>query len=593
MTQLAPTNIDHNQILARLKELRSGYELGLIKPGHQLDAEINGLINDFFSRIGIPTVEWDPVVIGEPPNSTKANYFFGRVANDIGYIQENMDIVNATTVFTHNLIKTELLKARAQNSQLNNKLKTLQLYTSKQDANVIIFGDYFKSKDFTEAAQSTTVDSTVEGQISLLKIQNNNLIAGAKISILETSNGFAGNNQEILPPQDAEVNPVTKEIEYTFYAEQERNADLQSVKDKNPLTWFEYEHYLVFPADIAKAKGFNFSYKDDRSSSESGEVIWANGPPGDELILNLEVDLTSVKSINNISFAGFGLVGNRNNPILIKNVSVSPNGTDWTTIGQENVWVGNNTSLQSLRSAENISLDAGNWSFSPIDVRYIRFQISQPNPIDANIGHLYYQEKDTYKGGEGPAPGTQTKIAMLVPGKRVEGPIPRLSNPGEFYRSSRVDYGEFVQKKEYFSGKRWAIGVRDLEVSDIAYSEVGYYVSKPFRIGGVVDRVAIESDFILPESFDSSGNWVRFYISPNDGLNWFPISPIQDDYRGIPEIVVFNDPIPASFREQNAGYHNVNNTVDSLRVKIELRRPTTSKSSTPIINNYRLKVRRR
>lgn len=600
MTQLSPSNIDKNQILNSINMLKRAYEQGFLKTPEDVMVAFENLMTQYMSKLGLPSVEWDPIAWGEPLSSDKMNTFWTRVIDDVRNAQEELDILRASAIFTHNMIKTELLKARNQNAQLDNKLKTLQLYSTVQDNTISVFGDYFKSTDFTDTAKSTTIDLGTPGQISLLKLDNVEMMQRAKLTILNTSNGFAGNNQEILNPADAVENPVTKEKDYRFVGENSRVEKLDFVRDGNPTTWFEYENNLVFPADRALAKNFNFTYTNDANLPGGAKLDWASGPEGGVLRLNLEIDLNVVSQVNNITYAPFGLKDNKNNPVLIRSVSVSKDGTEWQKVGQENVWVGTNTSLQTLRVGENISLGPVQWSFTPQEVRYVRFELEQPNAIDSNVGHLYYKNKDTVKVVEKEVPDPATPNATITikettttEGVRIEGPNPRVTRPWEYYNNPRTDFGSYQQKREFFQGRRWAIGIRDISVGQIRYAQSGTYISEPFRVNGVIDRVALESDYTIPAGFPTTERWVKFYVSPNDGLTWYEISPIQNNYQGLPEILVFNDPLPVAFREENAAYHNVNTTVDELRVKIVVARPSNTSSASPIVTNYRLKVRRR
>lgn len=600
MTQLSPSNLNNNQLLNKLNKLKQAYEQGFVKTPHEVMAAFDALLTEYITNLGIPTAEWDPIVFGEPPTTEKLNRFWEAVVDDVTNAQEEVDILRSAVIFTHNMIKTELLKARNQNAQLDNRLKTLQLYSTVQDNTVSVFGDYFKSNDFTDTIKSSTINTGTPGQISLLEIESQNLVSKARIRILETSNGFAGNNQEISNPLDAKEDPVTKEKDYVFASENSRVDRIEAVKDSNPTTWYEYEHNLVLPGDRAHAKNFNFVYVNDMKLAGGSKLEWADGPEEGILHLNLEVDLQGLYTINNITYSPFGLTGNKNHPVMIKSVAVSADGTEWEKVGQENIWVGTNTSLQSIRIGENISLGPVQWSFNPTECRYVRYEIEQPNAIDSHIGHLYYQNKDTVKvvNKEIPDPATPgqniiVKETTTTEGERVEGPNPRVSKPWEYYASSRTDFKTFVQKREIFKGKRWAVGIRDLSVGRIQYAQTGTYISKPFRVNGVVDRVAIESDFTIPAGFDPDIRWVKYYVSPNDGLNWYEISPIANHFQDIPEIVVFNDPLPAAFQEENAKYYKVSNTVETIRVKIVLARPGGAISASPIVTNYRLKVRRR
>lgn len=602
MTQLSPTNVSRAQLADRLARIKQLYDLGQVRTVNDLQVEFESAMNDYFANLGLPTVKWDPIVFGEPPSSTKINEFWNAVATDVEIAEDEVDILRSAITFSHNLIKTEILKARNQNAQLDNKLKTLQLYSSVQDRSVYVFGDYFKSTDFADLPKSTSVDIDTSGEISLVKTQNVNASRTAVFSILDTSNGFAGNNQEVVSPQDARENPVTKEKDYVFYGQSSRVDDLKAIQDNNPITWFEYEKNFIYPADRALAQNLNFTYINDvkSSTSQPNQLDWADGPSNEVLSLDIEIDLKAKTTISNFTYAPFGLRGDRNHPVLIKTVAISEDGTNWSVVGNENVWVGTNTSVQTLRGADNISLGTARWSFEPTLARYVRVSLEQPSSIESNIGHVYYKNKDVVsiveKSRPDPAtPNTEVRFkeTTTTEGVRIEGPNPRVSRPYEHYSASRTDFGSYTQKREVFQGRRWAIGIRDITVGEVRYGSLGSYVSKPFEINGVIDRVAIESDFRIPTGFDPGVRWVRFFVSPNNGLSWFEISPMSTNYYAAPEVVVFNDPLPFAFRDPNVGYYNVDNIVNTIRVKIELSRPSAQSSASPVVTNYRLKVQKR
>lgn len=602
MTQLAPTKIAYNQLMTKLSSIQDKYIKGDLKTSKDVLNELNGVIQELSAHMGMPMSEINQLVMGEPVRSKKINDFWEMIGKDIQSAQEDLDVIRAAVIFTHNLTKTELLKAEGQNKRVDNKLKTLQLYSNSRDSNVNLFGDYFKGTDFTDIPLSSTVDLTTEGRVTLMPLDKIDLINTAEIKILETSNGIPGNNQEIAPGDAASVDPITNEKNYIFYGQTNPANDLKRIKDKNPTTWMEYESLFVYPGDVSSAKNMNFTYLNDLKLGDgSNQIRWCDGPKDGVLKLNLEIDLKTAKSINNISYTPFGLVSDSNLPVLVKSVSVSADGTEWQRVGEENVWIGTNTSIQTLRTANNLSIGTHTWYFAPVQVKLVRLEIEQPNSYNADIGHLYYKIKDKTQVVEKRVPDTRdpnntsglltSSESVTIQGDRIEGPNPKASKPNEYYSNSRVDFGNFIQKREFFKGKRWAIGIKDIGINEVRYSQIGTYISKPFKVSGVIDRVALEANYYIPESFDPNERWIKFYVSPNDGLSWYEISPVQNNYQGIPEIVVFNDPTPQAFRDQNTGYYQSNNAVDSLRVKIVLSRPSNNFSASPMVNNYRLKVR--
>lgn len=125
------------------------------------------------------------------------------------------------------------------------------------------------------------------------------------------------------------------------------------------------------------------------------------------------------------------------------------------------------------------------------------------------------------------------------------------------------------------------------------YQETGSFVSTKFDVSGVIDRIALDADIEVPESWDQNADWVKFYVSPNNGIDWFQISRIQDDYMGVPEIIAFNDPTPNELREPGVAYYEVAGAVNSIRLKVEMKRPTNDEYGTPLLKPYTLKIKLR
>jgi hypothetical protein len=872
MAQLYPSSTFLAQAVVRVKEFQERYARGDYKDQHELVEAIRTMVTEYTTNVGRPITDFEPVVEGEPLLSDKFNRLMDAIQNDINLLQDQATTSKAAAIFMHNYAKTEVLKAQRQNAQLSNKIKTLQLYTNAQDANLIIFGDYFKNQDFIDVANTPVNDRANLQHPGFLTLgpapaDQKNPLANAIVSILNTSNGFQGNNQELTADSSSATLVFTdvngdKQPDYTFIGETQRNADIKKIVDQDPTTWFEYEYYKVSDTDRALARDYNFSYKDD-SSGATQYYDWAKGPDG-SLQLHLSIKLDTAKAINSVTVTPYGMKNNKNHPVRVDSVETSVNGTDWILVNPQNVWIANDANLESARIAPSASVGRAVFLFDQRTVLYVRVKLSQPNPMEADIGHIWWQVKRKsqyqitdlslnsspfaksvlsddphafwrfgelsgtvvrdssgntralqldrdisgisswglsmdgnagvkldglygasigsvnqdsldyrglvgseytieflYRGteldgvqkvfsqeahitgnarwievminddgtvtmmnpsdfshpqtdpnvgqiffasslpayaindgdihhvacvrngtsvkiyidgsdrtwgasvvnptdipmtvgtmyvhrnqhdsptspngvldelivyshalsparinehvtlysdsvGSGATPAsTFNVVARDVGGERTPGPTPPLSNPGKYYdmASTTVPNAnpndtsnrliQIIKRIELFRGKRWAIGIRDVSVDLVTYRQKSTMVSKPFRINGIVDRVAIEADTVIPTGFSESDVWVKFFVSPDNGLNWYQISRIQDDYLGIPEIIAFNDPLPEEFRENGIKYYTVNKTVDTLRVKIELSRPATSTSTasaTPIVHNYRLKVRKR
>lgn len=670
MTQLAPTTMVQSQAVALVQAMQKRYLNNEIKSPEDVARDLKETITKFLEQVGRPLFQFEPFVHGEPVLSEKLNRYATQLQNDINILTEQSDYIRAGTSFLFNYVNTEILKAQQQNAQASNKLRTLQLYSSAQDSDVIVFGDYFLNGDLIDETKMAAEQRAIiqyPGFLTLGKITGDAeaVLKKATVKVLDSSNGFLGNNQEIDPRSFSAgityIDDTEEQKDLIFLGEQDNHSEMKTSIDQLPTTWIEYEHYLVSTNDRLKAKGFNFTYRktDPQDSSRDILVDWATGPgysvskvytggaitnsvgpltgplPGTEsfvytpgpdagtLKLDLQIDMDTPRRLNTISLVPYALQNNTNYPILVEKVETSEDGSTWVQVQPGSVWIANEKNLTTARISENSVVGRGVWLFPERTVSYVRFQIRQKHPVDAKVGHVYWETKkqtaprvydpdkiNTDIGADKTTNADAEVLKKTPVGERKEGPIPSIGDPGQYNDPRYTVSGDLVKKVEVFDGKRWAIGVRDIVLDEVLYKSSGIIVSEPFRINGIIDRVALEADIEIPSTFDSSEGqlWVKFFVSPDDGINWFPISRIQDDYLGIPEILAFNDPLPQEFRESGVGYHSVNGVVNSVRVKIELTRPskagdtdankTSSRtdlnvSSTPVIKWYKLKVSRR
>lgn len=643
MAQVSPSSLLYAQALTIINQLKTDYASKKYQTPDEISTLINQAISKFNQSAGGTLTKYEPVYRSEIPLSTKMNRFWHTLQDDINILQDQIDVLNASAVFMHNFIKTDILQAQNENKALQNKLKTLELYSSVDDNSLAYFGDKFSSDDFIDwnlildAERPTLMSNGLTLGVSQQKQLMDS--SATTVQILEGSNGFLGNNQEIEDPTLALNSADGTQKLYTFLGETNRHSDLAALLDDDPTTWIEFEKYWVSDADRAIAKSFNFEYyltgsivsqyltgetAANASETNFGTVSWADGIDDNVLRMNIEFDLASQNVVNLITFLPFGLINNKNAPIFVKTVSVSSDRTEWFTLNPENLWISNSIDKQiSNINAEVINVGQAFWVNNNTDlVQFIRFEIQQPASLTANIGHLYYVTKGSDGVGLPNYPidvpslttttssvatatsaayddaATSTVLAQAstnrpdAPFRRL-GPIPPIDNPLYYNVNASKVSNDLIQKREFFVGNRWAIGVRDISAYSNMYQENSKLVSKRFDIAGIVDRVALEADIQIPSSYDSSQRWVKFYVSPDNGTQWFEIARVQDDFEDVPEIIAFNDPTPQELREPGVAYQDVSGTVTSLRLKIEITRPEDSQSLSPVIKSYKLKVVKR
>jgi len=673
MAQESPTTLLYAQAIQAINRLRALYAAVTSNKGPEdISESINNTLSKFVLNAGKTTTQYEPLYKSEVPTSEKMNRFLDDYQGDVNLLQNELDLLRASTVLTHNLVKTDILKAQQENNRLQNKIKTLKLYSSIDNSSLVYFGDSFITEDFIDwslVSASERAELLGSGYLSLPVSKQQNLMSSSRTSltILKTSNGFIGNNQEIQDPSTTTTNPINGQKMFSFVSATNRGGLISSIVDGRPNTWFEFEKYLVSNIDRSRAQNLNFEYQltndstnsylisDDNPSRSVGSLInWADGIPDDVtskrsttgvLKLHMEIDLGAVQQVNVINLVPYGLIDNKNNPFHVRKVYTSINKTDWNVVGPENVYISTSIDNRANFDAETILVGSAVWVTDGSQVRYIRFEIEQRSPIVCYIGHNYYVDRSgpaintpnylveypvlnsanvtydsaipynspIYYGGTDTDPNVANSgydnyatnnnpprsltVSQTSPiadaGYRKAGPNPPVNNPQLYNDARNTIVNDLMQKREYFTGKRWAIGIRDIGAKKNTYDKSGVVVSKKFNVPGIVDRVSLEADISIPDSYDRSVSWVSFYISPDDGLSWYQISRIQDDFLGIPEVLAFNDPTPFDLRESGVAYYDVRGTVDSIRLKINIDRPTGSENSTPIVHSYKLKVIRR
>jgi hypothetical protein len=143
---------------------------------------------------------------------------------------------------------------------------------------------------------------------------------------------------------------------------------------------------------------------------------------------------------------------------------------------------------------------------------------------------------------------------------------------------------------------RYAIGIKDIGVSQFQYANVSEMISKPWYSPKEIIKIRLLADQFIPAEYPT-GTYVEYYIKTGDeGDRWIRINPIElptvfsesDSTKPIPRIVSFNSERPINAREEES-YIVTSKPVKSVRVKIIIKRPDSSlPTSTPIVRSYRL-----
>jgi hypothetical protein len=143
---------------------------------------------------------------------------------------------------------------------------------------------------------------------------------------------------------------------------------------------------------------------------------------------------------------------------------------------------------------------------------------------------------------------------------------------------------------------RYAIGIKDIGVSQFEYANVSEMISKPWASPKEIVKVRLIADQFIPPEYPT-GNYIEYYIQPaiNDD-KWIRINPVElptvfpdnNPTKPVPRIISFNSERPVSSKEEES-YLLTSEPVTSLRLKIIIKRPADSApTSTPIVRSYRI-----
>lgn len=153
---------------------------------------------------------------------------------------------------------------------------------------------------------------------------------------------------------------------------------------------------------------------------------------------------------------------------------------------------------------------------------------------------------------------------------------------------------------------RFSIGIRDINIYSYTFSEKSEFISKPYISPAPLYKVSVDVNEQIPKIFSSTGNaaeqnsWIKYYISVDDGVAWYQISPLThrdtpslDGINLVPQIININSDVSKEDRSNPLAYIDVDHPVYSVRFKAVLSRPTNiqdAQSYTPTLSSYALQL---
>ncbi len=148
---------------------------------------------------------------------------------------------------------------------------------------------------------------------------------------------------------------------------------------------------------------------------------------------------------------------------------------------------------------------------------------------------------------------------------------------------------------EELKAKRASIGIRDISFGKETFEDSAEIISKPFFVTGNLDIITLYAADLIPQSFKNQ-SYIKYFISVDGGIQFFPIQPIERNYTGIPEVLVFNQNLTKDNSLPQISYLNngkdpgVPSQINSVIVKIQMKKDRTI-NNTPIVYYYKIGAR--
>lgn len=280
----------------------------------------------------------------------------------------------------------------------------------------------------------------------------------------------------------------------------------------------------------------------------------------------------------------------------------------------------------------------GIWTFAPRKVSMIKFSLRQPQSYIKDYEVLKYETKQEFTTttektnsflwwtNTGTTVDHHTEIRIielpylegLINGLDVlsldsgtQGVEDRAWTDFLWYGSkqitTQVNPETIIRqwRETKYDKTRFAIGVRDIGLYSYEFAETSEIVSQPYHSPKPVSKVSVSVDEFIPKAFylnapGSENNWIKYYISVDDGTSWNRISPTnhnmtpdENSIYNIPQIININSDISVEERENPLAYIDTSEPVYQIRFKAVLTRPediADSASFTPILSKYALKL---
>ena len=151
------------------------------------------------------------------------------------------------------------------------------------------------------------------------------------------------------------------------------------------------------------------------------------------------------------------------------------------------------------------------------------------------------------------------------------------------------------RKYDFIDAQRKSISIRDITVGYEEFSEKAQIVSKQFDFKSPIEYLTFSAEAGISGQLSPNVNteYIKYYISLDNGSNWIRVSPIESPLSEVGEVLAFNQNVDNTFKIPGIEYYNSPTVPDdpkSLIVKIDIEKPS-GENISPILYSYKVGVK--
>lgn len=568
-----------NRMNEILRHLASQAEQGAIKTPAELQQKVYHELQAFYDSIGKSTFK--PIEAWGAPYSSDHNLMTKQILDDLYTLYAEVGNMTTDIAASYEQVELERQSFTKRIDEIESLVKNVSMKI-QEDMDLIIYRDDFSTIDHynKEAVRGIPAYlSSSERLLTLNRVQGEEFSEYATATIIK-GDGLPGNTHVIRSIGDG----------LKFDGEEEMHINMAHILDNNSDTWFEYETFEIPAHTEALTEGKDFRYNE--------AVDWVKKDIR-EMRCVIRIEFPKARNMNWISFVPYIPSDRGALPATIEKVVVSDEKGDMKGLGFEDTFNSSRAYIFPKQHCKTITL-------------YLRQDTAYP----VTVGHAYFKEFN------------QENISIfdkeqLHSGIRVYGVNPSVENLGVSYDSGTTEIvypiykfddtieNESTKKLNLFTAPevsaigekvlsgieqvpafRYVVGIRDVQLASHQFSKVSQYVSTVYESPRPIQEVSLNAIMEVPTIF-GDGDWVRFFLSVDNGTNWHEIH-LKDVYKqGVKTKYLFNSKTPKEGRLEEVGYIETVGDVLAIQIKIELTRPLDIEDSnfyTPVVYEYELQA---